>query len=203
MDEILHTPFSPPAQDLLMAVCQRLDINEKQIEIINELGSREPDTELTLIESLFSADMIGGVKRDITHAVAFYKSIKLDRKIIKIPVNPGTYILQVKRHSSQSEGSEITRSSSEMSGSARSSDSNTTYAELLAKVEEPLLDLEMDEGNVETGAPRKTGEFGDDGDEDNEEEEGDAEEGDEEEDMEERQRDMSQYLVWGYFCAYQ
>ncbi|KAL5105240.1 Dynein heavy chain 10 axonemal [Taenia crassiceps] len=190
MDAIPTTYITPAAHDLLLAVCRQLEINEKQNEVIADLGGREPGTELALVESLFNPRVEKSNRAN--HVVAFYKTIRYERKLIKIQVTPGTYILQAKRRSQMSEHSSITSESTETSATPESiSKISSTYVELIAKVNEPPPDLEMDEINAERAAPVKSG---DNAEEEGTEEEEEAEEegGEEEEGTEEKQYDASQ-----------
>lgn len=201
MDAIPTTYFTPAAHDLLLAVCRQLEINEKQNEVIADLGAREPGNELALVESLFNPRMDKSNRAN--HVVAFYKTIRYERKLVKIRVTPGTHILQARRRSQMSEHSSTTSESTETSATSEGTSGNSsTYIELIAKVNEPLPDLEMDERNVERAAPVKSEdkaqegeEEGTEGEEEAEEEEDDEEEGEEEEGTEEKQYDASQYLV--------
>ncbi|CDS38073.1 dynein heavy chain [Echinococcus multilocularis] len=201
MDDFPTSYFTPAAHDLLFAVCQQLEINGKQDEVIADLGAREPGEELALVESLFSPRTEESNRAN--NVVAFYKTIRFERKLIKIQVTPGTYILQAKRRSEMSEHSSIATVATETSATSEATSGNSsTYIELIAKVKEPLPDLEMDEGNVARGATRKVRENAEEVEEEwvereeEMEEEDEEEEGEEEEGIKERQYDASQYLIF-------
>ncbi|KAL5967709.1 Dynein heavy chain 10 axonemal [Taenia solium] len=199
MDAIPTAYFTPAAHDLLLAVCRQLEINEKQNEVIADLGAREPGSELALVESLFNLRIEKSNRAN--HVVAFYKTIRYERKLIKIRVTPGTYILQARRRSQMSEHSSITSESTETSATSENTSRNSsTYVELIAKVNEPFPDLEMDERNAERATPVKSGdnveEEETEGEEEAEGEEDEEEEGEEEEGTEEKQYDASQYLLF-------
>ncbi|VDM32164.1 unnamed protein product [Hydatigera taeniaeformis] len=197
MDETPSPYFTPAANDLLLAVCRQLEINEKQNEVIADLRAREPGNESALVEDLFNPH-IDKLNR-ASHVVAFYKTIRYERKLIKIRVTPGTYILQAKRRSQVSEHSSITTESTETSATSEGTSGNSsTYIELIAKVKEPLPDLEVDDGNVGRVVSRRSGENAEEREAEGteEQEEGEEEEDEEEEGAEEGQYDASQYLLF-------
>lgn len=151
IDNIPHRNLSPDATDLLAIVCQHLEIHDKQKEILSNLEIHGSASELSLIEKLFSPSDSNSL------AVIFYKAITNERKLFKVPVNPGTNILRHKSSSRKSRGSNITANSSQASTtilSKHSSGSSETSLEVLAKVNAPSIDLkieeQIDEENIET-----------------------------------------------------
>lgn len=185
MDYSSHSSLSPEVADFLLAVCRHLEIGEKQKEVISELETRDSKSELLLIKNLFSTPDPN------PHAIAFYKTVTYDRKLIKIPVAPGTYIFQRRRDSGVPENSKrsTTSSDSTVPSSTSLSDISELDVELLAKVREPIFDLDVDAANSDQEALNKTSDWTSSGPQE------DFSEEEDEEEMEDHRYDSSQYLV--------
>ncbi|VDN96136.1 unnamed protein product [Rodentolepis nana] len=141
MDNVPSRSLLPDAADLFTTVCQHLEIQDKQKEALSNFEVYGSVSELALIEKLFSPS------DSATQAVIFYKAITNERKLFKIPVTPGSSILQHKLIR-KSKGSYITTTSSQASTanlSKHSSDSSVTSLEVLAKVRAPSIDLKSED----------------------------------------------------------